>query len=197
MAVKLLALYGSPRKGGNTAILLDEFIKGAEFAGALSEKIYLAEANITPCQEDMVCATKGECSIQDGMRILYQKLIEADLIVLASPIFFYNVSAQAKALIDRCQLFWVRKYILKQPIYQKYQGQYKRKGFFISVAGTKGEKVFEGALMTMRYFFDVLDCDYNGNLLYKNIAEKAAIINHPTALMDAYTAGENLVKQRD
>jgi len=195
MKPKVLGLYGSPRKGGNTALLLDEFIKGAESAGAASEKVLLAYSNITPCLEYMVCAKKGECSIQDGMTPLYQKLMEADLIALASPIFFYGVTAQTKALIDRCQAFWARKYLLKNKFTgsRVHKSTSKRKGFFISVAATKGEKVFDGALLTVRYFFDVLNCEYAGNLLFREIDIKGAIKKHPTALREAYDAGKKLV----
>jgi multimeric flavodoxin WrbA len=190
-AVKVLGLYGSPRRGGNTELLLEEALKGAEKEGAEVERIYLSDFTITPCKECHGCDNTGNCVILDDMEKIYPKLLEADVLILASPIFFYGVTAWAKALIDRSQALWARKYLIKDPTLGK-EGK-KRKGFFISVGATKGQKVFEGAILTVKYFFDVLNAEYVGELLYRGVEAKGDILKHPEALQQAFEAGRKLV----
>jgi len=189
--MKVLGIFGSPRRGGNTDILLEEALRGAEEGGAEVDRIYVTEYSITPCKECHGCDQTGQCVILDDMGKIYPKLLEADLIILASPIFFYGVTAWAKALIDRSQAFWARKYLLKDPSLGK-DGK-KRKGLFISVGATKGQRVFEGAILTTKYFFDVLNAEYAGELLFKGIEARDDILKHPEALRQAFEAGKRLV----
>jgi multimeric flavodoxin WrbA len=189
--VKVLGIFGSPRKGGNTELLLEEALKGAEAEGAEVERLHIADYNIIPCKECLACFKDGNCIILDDMAKIYPKLLDADVIILASPIFFYGVTAWAKALIDRCQALWARKYQLKDPSLGK-EGR-KRKGFFISVGGTKGQKTFEGAILTARYFFDVLNAEYAGELVLRGVDDKGDVLKHPEALHEAFEAGKRLV----
>jgi len=189
--MKVLGILGSPRKGGNTELLLEETLKGAEAEGAEVERLRLTDYNIIPCKECLACFKDGNCIILDDMAKIYPKLLEADIIVLASPIFFYGVTAWAKALIDRCQALWARKYQLKDPSFGK-EGR-KRKGFFISVGGTKGQKTFEGAILTAKYFFDVLNAEYAGELVLREVDAKGDILKHPETLHQAFEAGRKLV----
>jgi multimeric flavodoxin WrbA len=189
--MKVLGILGSPRKGGNTELLLEEALKGAEAEGAEVERLRITDYNIIPCKECLACYKDGNCIILDDMAKIYPKLLEADIILLASPIFFYGVTAWAKALIDRCQALWSRKYQLKDPSYGK-EGR-KRKGFFISVGGTKGQKTFEGAILTAKYFFDVLNAEYAGELVLREVDAKGDVLKHPEALQQAYEAGRKLV----
>ena len=190
--MKVLGLFGSPRRGGNTDILLEEALKGAEKEGAEVERLFLADFTITPCRECHGCERTGQCVIRDDMEKIYPKLLEADVIILASPIFFYGITAWAKALVDRSQAFWSRKYLLKDP--SLGMGGKKRKGFFISVGGTKGQKVFDGAILTAKYFFDVLNGEYAGELVFRGIDAKGDILNHPEAIQEAFEAGRRLVR---
>lgn len=192
--MKVLGIFASPRKGGNTELLLEELLKGAEKAGASVERLYLSDFIITPCKECHGCDNTGSCVILDDMEKIYPKLLEADAVVLASPIFFYGVTAWAKALIDRSQAFWARKYLLKDPSFGR-EGK-KRKGFFISVGATKGLKVFEGAILTVKYFFDVLNAEYVGELLFKGVEAKGDILKHPEALQQAFEAGRRLSRSQ-
>jgi multimeric flavodoxin WrbA len=189
--MKVLGILGSPRKGGNTELLLEEALKGAEAEGAEVERLRLTDYNIIPCKECLACFKDGNCIILDDMAKIYPKLLEADIIVLASPIFFYGVTAWAKGLIDRCQALWARKYQLKDPSFGK-EGR-KRKGFFISVGGTKGQKTFEGAILTAKYFFDVLNAEYAGELVLREVDAKGDVLKHPEALQQAFEAGRKLV----
>jgi multimeric flavodoxin WrbA len=189
--VKVLGIFGSPRRGGNTEILLEEALKGAEKERANIERLYLGDFTITPCKECHGCDDTGKCILLDDMEKIYPKLLEADVVILASPIFFYGVTAWAKALIDRSQALWARKYLLKDPLLGK-EGK-KRKGFFISVGATKGPKVFDGAILTVKYFFDVLNAEYAGELVFRGVEAKGDILKHPEALQQAFEAGGKLV----
>jgi multimeric flavodoxin WrbA len=190
-SVRVLGLFGSPRRGGNTEILLEEALKGAEKEGARVERLYLSDFTITPCKECHGCDPTGNCVILDDMQKIYPRLLEADVVILASPIFFYGVTAWAKALIDRTQPLWVRKYLLKDPSLGK--GGKRRKGFFISVGATKGPKVFDGAVLTVKYFFDVLNAEYVGELVFRGVEAKGDILKNPKALEQAFEAGRRLV----
>src|SRR5512139_658608 len=188
--MNVLGIFGSPRRGGNTEILLEEALKGAEKEGAKVERLYLSDFTLTPCKECHGCDRTGDCVILDDMQKVYPRLLDADVIILASPIFFYGVTAWAKALIDRCQALWARKYQLKDPSLGK-EGR-KRKGFFISVGGTKGQKTFEGAILTARYFFDVLNAEYVGELVIREVDAKGDVLKHPETLRQAFEAGRRL-----
>ncbi len=184
--VKVLGLFGSPRRGGNTDLLLEEMLKGAEEEGAQIERVIISQLTFSPCIECHGCDETGECVLRDHMDTVYPKLLEADWIILAFPIFFYGAPAGTKALIDRVQSLWVRKYRLK--LLPEDKGR-RRKGFFISVGATKGERLFDGAMLTVKYFFDALDVDFAGQLLFKDVEGKGDIRNHPTAFREAFEAG--------
>ena len=187
---KVLGIYGSPRKKGNTALLLDDFLRGARDAGAEITKIYPIDLTFRACIECRQCEKLGHCVLKDDMQKIYPLLEESDVIVLASPIYFYNVSAYAKAMIDRCQAFWARRYVLKQKV---GAGKDKRKGFFISTGGSRGKKLFDGAIMTMKYFYDALDVKYAGELVFRGIENIEDLKDHPTALKEAYEEGKAIV----
>ena len=189
--MKVLGIFGSPRKGGNTDLLLEEALRGAEKEGARVERLRLRDFNITPCTECHGCDPTGECVVQDDMQEIYPKLLDADIIILASPIFFYGITAWAKALVDRSQALWVRKYVLKDHTSSKERK--KRKGFFISVGATKGQKLFEGAILSVKYFFDGINATYAGELLFRNLDAKGDVLKQPDALQKAFEAGRKLV----
>lgn len=187
--MKVLGIHGSPRRGGNTELLLKELLRGCKAEGAEVEEVFLRELKISPCLEIYACKKDGQCPINDDMKSLYQKLVETDVLVVASPIFFYAVSAHLKAVIDRCQALWARKYILKRPV---SPDKPDRKGVFLAVGGSKGSKIFDGPLLTMKYFFDALDMTFYRSLLFKEIDAKGEILGHPTAMAEAYSLGKEL-----
>jgi len=188
--LKVIGIAGSPRRGGNTDLLLGEVLRGAASRGAEVKTIVLNDLNITPCQHCDACLEKGDCRIEDDMQMVYRELEEADRIVLASPIQFMTVTAQAKAMIDRCQSLWARKYVLKIP---PLGNQRERKGLFISVGGRKVANLFEPALVTVKTLFRILDITYAGDLLFLGVDEKGAIAKHPNALSQAFIKGQELV----
>ena len=190
--LKLLAIAGSPRRGGNTDTLLQEVIAGAEGGGAEVKRILISELSIAPCRHCDGCLEAGCCVIDDDMQWIYTDLRAADRLVIASPIFFMGLTAQAKAVIDRCQALWVVKNVLKLPV--ALNGGQERRGLFISVGGTKGPKLFEPALASVRIWFKTLDFTYGGDLLFRGTDERGAIAQHPTALRDGFAAGQRLAE---
>ncbi|MBW1799008.1 MAG: NAD(P)H-dependent oxidoreductase [Deltaproteobacteria bacterium] len=183
----VLGLQGSPRVKGNTNSLLTAFLSEAERLGARTEYLDVAKKNISPCQECGVCEDKGFCPIDDDMQEIYPLLRQADIIVMATPIFFYGPTAQMKAVIDRSQALWARKYIhrLTDP------GRKWRQGFLLALGATKGKNLFEGVSLTAKYFFDAVGASFDGSLTYKQIEGPGDITKHPTAFAQ-YHAGDRI-----
>jgi multimeric flavodoxin WrbA len=192
--IRLLAIAGSPRRRGNTEGLLDRFIAGAEQAGAAVEKIVLARLKIGGCVACEKCFESGMCAIDDDFQKVYHKLIAADVIALAAPLYFWNVPAQTKALIDRSECQWGRKYVLQTPLAPTPAGNSRRRGVFISTAGQPVAD-FGGAKQTAEGFFDVWEADYWGELLYGNVDAKGEIEEHPTGLQEAFDLGKKVVSK--
>ena len=188
--MKVLGIAGSPRRGGNTDLLLAEVMRGTASKGAEVKTIILNDLKITPCQHCDACLKKGKCRIRDDMQMVYRELEQADVIVVASPVQFMGITAQMKAMIDRCQALWARKYVLKVP---PLGNRRERKGFFVSVGGRKVTNLFEPSLVVVKTFFRILDVTYAGELLFPGIDEKGAIKKHPDALKQAFLAGQRLV----
>ncbi len=191
-ALSVLCVYGSPRIRGNTDLLLDAFAAGVEAAGGTAQRVYLRNLNISPCREIYACEREGRCALDDDMQPLYDALRTTDAIALASPIMFYNVSAQAKAFLDRCQAFWCIKYRRKEPVTDHPLAL--RKGVFLSVGGSKGAKLFDGALLTVKYFLETVDAALWNALTYRTIDERGDIECHPSALAEARALGGKLVE---
>ena len=191
--MEVLGIAGSPRRGGNTDLLLQEVMAGAASRGARTETIILADLSIAPCRHCDGCIKTGKCVIEDDMQLIHQKLRGLERLVLASPVFFMGVTAQTKTMIDRCQALWVLKYVLKLPV--SLNAGRERKGLFVSVGGTGFKNLFQPSLATVKAFFNTLDIAYAGELLFSRIDEKGAITQHPTALQEAFLAGQKLVEQ--
>jgi multimeric flavodoxin WrbA len=189
--MRLLAIAGSPRRGGNTDILLDKFVEGAIDAGAEAKTLVACYLKIEACRHCDACLVTGQCQVQDDMHMVYQEMEAADRLVMASPLQFMSVSAQLKALIDRCQALWARKYVLKIPPLGDTR---VRKGFFISVGGRRNSPaLFDAELVTVKTLFKVLDVGYLGDLLIPEIDVKAAILQKPEVLQKAFDEGRRLI----
>jgi multimeric flavodoxin WrbA len=187
----VLGLQGSPRKKGNTNYLLSAFMDAAKKSGARPLTLDVTKKNIIPCKEYTVCEKKGTCPIDDDVRDeIYPLLRQADVVVMATPIFFYNMSAQLKAVVDRCQMFWARKYRLKL----KDPGANMRRGFLLSAGATKGKNLFEGLQLTTQYFFDAIDAKFEGSLTYRGIEGPKDMAAHPTVLEDVDQAVSSILE---
>lgn len=187
---RILAIYGSPRRKGNTSMLLKRAVEGARDAGAIVDEVVLRDLKMSPCLEIYGCKETGRCVIKDDFQKLSDQLVACDGLMLASPIFFYAVSALTKIFVDRCQSLWVKKYwIDKQP---HRQDIVKRKCLFISVGATSGKKLFDGPILTMRTFLDTVDMELWRSLLYRGLDFEGDVLKHPEYLEEALQAGKDL-----
>jgi multimeric flavodoxin WrbA len=184
------AVYGSPRKDGNTDLLLQSCLRAMREQGIVPHEIALRDLQFSPCIECGGCAATGVCVLRDGMDSMYPHFLKSDIIILAAPVFFYGLNALAKAMVDRAQCFWAKKYLLGQKV--RDPGTAPGKGVLLSAGGSRGQKNFDGILLTVRYFFDALDMPLTRHLLLSGIDAKAAVREHPTACSDAYALGKTL-----
>lgn len=189
--MKVLGIYGSPRKGGNSDQLLDKALEGSQAAGGEILKVYARDLKMCGCLECGGCDDTGKCVVDDDMQSVYPLLREAKVIFLASPIFFYGLTAQAKLLIDRSQAHWARRMLEKSAGERKpYQSG---KGYLITVGATRGENLFEGAILTAKYFFDALDMSYEGGIFFRRLEKKSAVREHPETLQEAFNLGRKAI----
>jgi len=193
--IQIMAFYGSPRRKGNTALLLRNAVEGAREMGAEVEEIVLRDLKMSPCLEIYGCKKTGRCAIQDDFQKIYDKILACDGVILASPMFFYSVSAHTKILMDRCQSFWVKKYWIDK--LSPGKSDFRKKGLFISVGATKGKRLFDGALLTVRYFFDTIDVALWRSLLYRSLDFEEDVLKHPDYINEAHDVGKELAKAID
>jgi multimeric flavodoxin WrbA len=191
MALKVIGISASPRLNGNSDLLLRQALAGAESVGAQTEYLRLSDFKIAPCIECNSCYKTGRCVVKDDYHIISAKMLDADRLIFATPIFFMTVCAQAKVLIDRCQCLWAHKYVLKKPLINTAGRD--RRAMVIAVGGSKSKKTFDSIRLTMKYFFDVLDMNYAANLFVNKVEDPGQIKNHPSAMEQAFALGQKLV----
>lgn len=186
MSKKALVLCGGPRKTGNTEFVTENLM-GYLSDDIETEKYYVADMIISPCIGCGYCAKTQGCAIKDDMQSLYKKIDEADIIIVSSPLYFNNVSAQLKTVIDRCQAIWASKFVLKSPIISFNK---KRVGYFICTAGCENVD-FSGTLMVMNLFFKVTNAEYMGNTLLK-FTDNSPAYERDNLLPELKSVGEKL-----
>jgi len=186
----VVAIHGSPRRHGNTSTLLEQAVRGVETTGCRVVEFSLRDLKLSPCLEIYGCKKDGRCVIKDAFQEIYDHLDQAQGIILASPIFFYAVSAHTKTLMDRCQSFWVRKHWLEGRPYN--DTTWKRRGLFIAAAASHGQRLFDGALLSVQYFFRALDTELTDTLLCRDLDLEGDAQRHPEHLAVAYQKGETL-----
>jgi multimeric flavodoxin WrbA len=165
-------------------------MQAIERLGAQVQIVDVARKNIIPCKEYVVCEKKGFCPIDDDIKSeIYPLIRQAEVVVLATPIFFFNMTAQLKAVVDRCQTFWARKYKLKLTDPAKKA----KRGFLLSVGASKGKNLFEGLQLTAKYFFDAIDARFEGSLTYRDIEGPKDMAHHPTVSADVEKAAADLI----
>lgn len=190
MSLKVLGISTSPRLNGNSDLLLREALAGAESTGAQVEYLRACDLNIAPCVECNACYTTGRCQVEDDYQSVLKKLLDADRLIFATPVFFMTVCSQAKMLIDRGQCLWANKYVLKKPLFQT--GRRDRRAMVVAVGGSKNTRQFDNIKFTMKIYFDVLDMKYVSNLFVNKVDERGAIKKHPSALKEAFRLGKEL-----
>lgn len=196
MNKNLIAIYGSPRKNGNTAILLNSAVKGVIRQGYTVKKIFLYDYKIKPCIEDYSCIKNENCCIKDDFQKILDLILRSDGLLVASPIFFYSVSAQLKLFIDRCQVMWVKKNKSEKVGFELRNtnlfSKNIKKGMFIAAGATGGEKLFDGAILTMKYFFNVLNIELSETLPFRHLDYEGEVKKHPDYIKQVYNSVRKL-----
>lgn len=179
MSKKVLVLSGSPRRNGNSDLLCKEFLKGAVDAGNNAEKIFLRDKNINYCNSCYYCEKSGgTCAIKDDMAEILEKIDQADVIVMASPVYFYSINAQIKALIDRCVAKWTK---------------IKNKEFYyIMTSGENSNTVMDCILECFRGFARCLEGSFEKGIIFaKGVYEKGEVKN-TKYMNEAYEMGKSI-----
>lgn len=179
MSKKVLILSGSPRKGGNSDILCDEFARGAQEAGNEVEKIRVADKKIHPCSACYYCRDHGgECVHKDNMAEVLQKMIDADVLVLASPVYFYSIDAQLKAVIDRTVARWL---------------EVKNKEFYYIVTmADEGQESADTTLACFRGYADCVEGAVEKGVIIGNGVYEPGKIKNTSAMKKAYEMGKTV-----
>jgi len=203
--MEILAITASPRRNGNSETLLNKTLSGIKRKGAEIKKIALADLKIFSCNECQACFKTGECVIDDDMQGLYRDLLTADILLIASPIYFQGLPCQLKCVIDRCQALWARKYILDKGIkgmkgLQRAERAKKanrvkkaREAAAILTCASKGAKhTFTGSVITLKAWFNTMDARYKKELLVEGLEEETAALKDRKLLVKAFKFGESL-----
>lgn len=183
----ILALHLSPRKKGNSEVMLDEFLRGAHESGATSTVFSVSDHNVKPCIGCGACEKTGQCVIKDdAMAELYPLLATAPMVVVSTPLYFYDVPAQGKALIDRSQALWSRRYSLKETATIRPEGQ----GVLLALGATKGKDLFMPVSLSVRYFFDAIGFPKEFDKhFYRHLEAVGDWEKFPELLQEVYEAG--------
>jgi multimeric flavodoxin WrbA len=191
MTLSVLGIACSPRRNGNSTRLLLEAMETAKAEGHTTELVYLSDLKINPCQGCNACSADGICVINDDILQLREKLIQADRLIIAAPIFMMGLNAQAKIIIDRMQPFWALKYLHHQTL--KNPSGYERVGLYLAASGLKKPGVFDCAERSIQTFFHMLDIRYAQPCLFGGIDHAGEINEHPTAFDDVRKATQALL----
>ncbi len=178
MAKKIVVLSASPRKGGNSDLLCDQFTLGATEAGHQVEKIFLRSKKINHCVACDACqGNDGRCTQQDDMAEVLDRMIRADVIVMATPVYFYTMNGQMKTLIDRT--------------YARYTELIDKEVYFIMTAAVKRKDLLERTLEEFRGFTSCLGRAREKGVIYGTGAWNMGDIKGSPAMAQAYEMGKD------
>jgi multimeric flavodoxin WrbA len=181
---QVLGIVGSPRRGGNTEILVDEALRGAEEAGAQVEKVILSKLDIGPCRGCDACKKAGKCTQQDDMHTLLEQMEHSQTWVLGTPVYWWGATAQFKAFLDR----WYG-------VQDRTMFAGRRTILIIPLEDAKGT-----ARHTVGMFKDVLNylkMEHFATIVASGVFDRGAVREHPEVLSKAYQAGQKAVADRD
>jgi multimeric flavodoxin WrbA len=185
MAKRILAVVGSPRKNGNTHILVSKIAEGAASAGAAVDELLLGELSISECDGCHACWKGRRCSKNDDMRHIYERIIQSDVIIFGTPVYWYGPTALMKAFIDRFVYF------------NCPENRRKIKGLAAAIAIPFEEEDIEtarGVVEFLQKSLAYLQIALLGQIIVPGVGEKGAIRNKPDRLQEAYTLGRTLAQ---
>ena len=188
MECRLVALLGSPRREGNTAVLLKEAVRGAEDAGCKVEIVWVPGLQIKPCMEYFACKRKSACAIKDEMQEYYDMIRDADGLIIATPVMTMGVPGALKSFIDRFQVFYMAKYERKESLITP-EDRKVRKMLLLSIAGMNIKNLFSGLLQTIHALGEIIDCPLWATVLQDDMDTIKDITTRPEVLKEAYSKG--------
>ena len=184
--MKVLGILGSPRIGGNSDILLSQALAGAKSAGADVEKIILDRKNIAGCKDCMKCNKMGVCAMKDDMAEIQQKILDAYAIIHSSPVYFWAMTSQMKAYLDRWCVFFDAEWRWQKAYYPKMRG--KRIGL-ITVCGDTNAQTGDPIVHSFKSTTDMTKMHWLGAVM-ASATEKGEIVNNQTAIQEAFELGK-------
>ena len=191
MGKKVIGLLGSPLPEGNTALLLDRALAGAEAAGCTVERIVVPFLDFEPCMEILFCREHETCQMEDDITPLYPKFRELDGLIIATPVMTMGIPGKLKSFMDRFQVFFMAKYMRRQSLVPK-EKRASRLALLIAISGMKVPGVFDGAKATVAAFLDIIDCRPFGEILVPGMDRIQDIHTRPVLLDLAYKEGFEL-----
>jgi multimeric flavodoxin WrbA len=183
---RVLGIVGSPRRGGNTEILVDEVLAGAAEAGALTEKVMLSMLDIGPCRACNACAKMGKCIQADDMHTLLEQMAQSDVWVFGTPVYYWGPTAQFKAFVDR----W---YSTEHQGTRPVEFKSKRVILAVPLGGTTHDA--RHTVGTIKDALAYKKSDLFATIVAPGVEEKGAMRNHPDLLTQARQAGRNAVEK--
>ncbi len=183
------ALMGSPRKEGNTAFLVKNLLKALAERGAEAAVLESESLRVNPCRSCGFCEKKGVCTQKDDMETaVFPLLKKAELLVIGTPVYFYNVPGPMKTVFDRCQTLWARKYLLHlhDPL------ERWRKGVLLAQGATSGKNLFDGISLTVSYTLDAVGAELSESLCYREIENIGDMAGHPAVRDEIEAAAERI-----
>lgn len=178
MSKKVLILSGSPRKNGNSDLLCSEFLRGAQEAGHTVEKIRVQEKKVACCLACYACRDTGVCAIKDDMAAIMQQIIDCDVLVLASPVYFYSIDAQLKAVIDRTVCRWTE---VKD-----------KEMYYIMTAADEERSSMDTTLACFRGYADCIEGAVEKGVLYGTGVYEAGAVRQTALMQQAYEMGKSI-----
>lgn len=189
--MKILGIKGSPRKQANSTALLEQLLSGAAAKGAETHVITPWELDIAPCLACDGCFRGGRCLVEDDFQQVYDQILGSDALVLATPVYFGAVSAQVKALIDRCESFWALRYERDEPVPPGPSGS-PRQGVLIATTGQDREIMFVGPHITFDFLMRSLGGEIYAELFHGGLDERGAVRDDDAAMKRAFETGRRL-----
>lgn len=188
MDYRVIGLLGSPLSHGNTAKLLDEALKGAHDAGCSVEKIEVANLNFRPCREIFYCREHETCAMKDDMIAMYEKFRRLDSLIVATPVMTMGIPGALKSFMDRFQVFFMAKYIRNRSLVPEERRAHRR-GLYLGISGMNVPYVFDGAKLTMKAFFSIVDVEYWDEILVPDMDTIHDLTRRPELLESTYRKG--------
>jgi multimeric flavodoxin WrbA len=182
--VIVVGILGSPRPHGNSATLLESFLKGAGDAGAETMLIDATAINISGCNSCNECQDTGVCTVDDDMGTIYDAIQHADVLVLATPLYFSGMSSQLKAVIDRCQCLWQSA--------RRGEGIRNKRGYLLAV-GAMEKANFRNVISEVRSFCIGVGISYRGEVTVPGVEIESDMRSHVEDLAQAYALGRSSV----